>query len=70
MPLFCLKKKNCVIFIMLYYLELNAKPPQWAKIFKKVQAKKSQFHEKNFDQSPFFAISKMAKNQFLNYERV
>ena len=39
--------------------------------FKKVQAKNSrnqinQFHEIFFDQIPFFAISKMAKNQFLN----
>ena len=30
----------------------------------------NQFHEKNFDQHPFFAISKMAKNQFLNLEKV
>ena len=31
----------------------------------------NQFHEKNFfDQIPFFAISKMAKNQFLNWEEV
>ena len=40
-----------------------------------------QFHEKKiemilivikncFDQNPFFAISKMAKNQFLNWENV
>ena len=29
----------------------------------------NQFHEKNvFDQNPFFAISKMVKNQFLNWE--
>ena len=25
------------------------------------------FHEKKFQQIPFFAISKMAKNQFLNW---
>ena len=31
----------------------------------------NQFHEKNFfDQIPFFAISKMAKNQFLDWEKV
>ena len=30
----------------------------------------NQFHEKIFDQNPFFAISKMAKNQFLNREEV
>ena len=30
----------------------------------------NQFHEKFFDQIPFFAISKMAKNQFLNWEKV
>ena len=31
----------------------------------------NQFHEKNFfDQNPFFAILKMAKNQFLNCEKV
>ena len=44
------------------------------KIKKKPKAKKNswnqidQFHEKKifFDQIPFFAISKMAENQFLN----
>ena len=30
----------------------------------------NQFHEFFFDQIPFFAISKMAKNQFLNWEKV
>ena len=31
----------------------------------------NQIHEKIFfDQIPFFAISKMAKNQFLNWEKV
>ena len=30
----------------------------------------SQFHELFFDQIPFFAISKMDKNQFLNWEKV
>ena len=30
----------------------------------------NQVHEKFFDQNPFFAISKMAKNQFLNSEKV
>ena len=30
----------------------------------------NQFHEIIFDQIPFFAISKMAKNQFLNWEKV
>ena len=31
----------------------------------------NQFHKKKFlDQIPFFAISKMAKNQFLNWEKV
>ena len=46
---------------------------QWAKKFKNVQAKQAtsnqiyQFHEKIFGQIPFFAISKMAKNQFINW---
>ena len=30
----------------------------------------NQFHEICFDQIPFFAISNMAKNQFLNWEKV
>ena len=49
--------------------------------FKKVQAKKireikgvksnkSISRKKILDQNPFFAISKMAKNQFLNWEKV
>ena len=52
---------------------------QWARKFKKVQAKKkivksnkSISRNNFFDQIPFFAISKMtpAKNQFLNWEKV
>jgi len=45
---------------------------QWAIKFKKIQAKKTReiklinFTKIFFDQIPFFAISKMAKNQFLN----
>ena len=53
----------------------SAVSPQWArKLKKKVQAKKTceikyfNFMKKNSDQIPFFAISKMAKNQFLNWE--
>ena len=30
----------------------------------------NQFHEEFFGQISFFAISKMAKNQFLNWEKV
>ena len=47
---------------------------QWARKFKKVQAKKLVKSNKSisriifFDQIPFFEISKMAKNQFLNWE--
>ena len=37
--------------------------------FKKVQSNKS-ISRNFFDQIPFFAISKMAKNQFLNWEKV
>ena len=43
---------------------------------KKVHAKKNlrnqinQFHEYFFGQIPFFAISKVAKNQFLNWKKV
>ena len=50
---------------------------QWAGKLKKVQDKKNreiklgnQFHEIFYDQIPFFAISKMAKNQFLKWEKV
>ena len=49
---------------------------QRARKFKKVQAKKlvksnKSISRKNFfDQNSFFAISKMAKNQFLNWEKV
>ena len=45
---------------------------QWARIFKKVQAKKTHeiksinFTNNFFDQSPFLAISKTAKYPFLN----
>ena len=48
-----------------------------ARKLKKVQTKKhvcnqilSQLHEKIFDQNPFFAISKVAKNLYLNWENV
>ena len=41
--------------------------PQWAK--KLVKSNKS-ISRKFFYQNPFFAISKMAKNQFLNWEKV
>ena len=30
----------------------------------------NQFHEKFFGQIPFFSISKLSKNQFLNWEKV
>ena len=40
------------------------------KILKTPGQKKNQFHKEFFDQIPFFAISKMAKNQFLNWEKV
>ena len=45
---------------------------QRARKFKKVQARKLVKSNKSisrifFDQIPFFAISKMAKNQFLNW---
>ena len=46
---------------------------QWARKLKKVQAKKTRkinFTKKSFAQIPFFAMSKMAKNQFLNWEKV
>ena len=62
---------------MFLYFKYHNTGTQWARKFKKVQAKKNswnqinQFHEKTFfDQIPFFAISKMAKNQFLNWEKV
>ena len=54
-------------------LILLAHLTQWARKFKKVQAKKklvksnkSISRKKFFDQIHFFAISKMAKNQILN----
>ena len=34
-----------------------------------VKSNKSQFQEKIFGQIPFSAIAKMAKNQFLNWEK-
>ena len=49
---------------------------QWARIFKKVQAKttreikKINFTKNFIDQIPFFAISKIAKNQLLNWEKI
>ena len=51
---------------------------QWAKIFfKKSRPNKlhtsnqiNQFHENFFGQISFFAITKMANNQFLNWEKV
>ena len=54
--------------------QYSSSPPisHWARKFKEVHAKKNlpnqmnQFLEKFFDQNPFFAISKMAKKQFLN----
>ena len=39
---------------------------QWVRKFKKVQVKKSISRKIFFEQIPFFATSKMAKNQFLN----
>ena len=47
----------------------------WARKLKKVQAKKTREIKKInsskivFDQIPFFAISKITKNQFLNWEK-
>ena len=47
---------------------------KWPKINfstrKKFKLPKMQFSRNFFDQIPFFAISKMAKNQFLNWEKV
>ena len=46
---------------------------QWARKIKKVQAKKTReinLTKNFFNQNPFFAISKMAKNQFLNWEKI
>ena len=37
---------------------------------KLVKSNKSISRKNFFDQNPFFAISKMAKNQFLNWEKV
>ena len=48
----------------------------WARKFKKVQAKKTleikeiNFMKLFFDQNPFCAISNMAKKLFLNWEKV
>ena len=36
----------------------------------KIREKKINFIKKFFDQNPFFAISKMGKNQFLNCEKI
>ena len=51
-------------------LFLSQNGPQWARKFKKVQSKKIKqinFTKKFLDQIPYFTISKMAKNQFLNW---
>ena len=62
-------------FLKLQNMEFGQKKfrEKRARKFKKVQAKKKswiqikQFHEIFFDKFPCFAISKMAKNQFLNW---
>ena len=41
---------------------------QWSRKFKIVQAKKNSHNQIN--QFPFFAITKKAKNQFLNWEKL
>ena len=52
-------------------LVIHSRPENIKKVqAKKTCEKKNQFHEIFFDQIPFFAISKMAKNQFLNWEEV
>ena len=56
-----------------YALEKKSQFTVGQKILKSSSQKNSwnqinQFHKKIFDQIPFFAISKMAKNQFLNWE--
>ena len=61
--------------ILQVFFNFGARVPQRARKFKKVQEKNSwnqinQFHKKFLDKNPFFAISKMAKNQFLNWEKV
>ena len=49
---------------------------RWARKFKKsrpkklVKSNKSISRKKFFDQNPFFAFSKMVKNQFLNWEKI
>ena len=65
-----LEKKNYALIsrkILVYQLA------QWARKFNKVGAKKTReinFTKYFIDQIPFFAITKMAKNQFLNLEKV
>ena len=44
------------------HIAVRAKKNSWNQI--------NQFHEIIFGQIPFYAISKMAKNQFLNWEKV
>ncbi len=62
--------KNDFIFNL---IKVFPSDTQWARKFKKVQAEKTReinFTNIFFDQIPFFAISKMTKNQFLNWEKV
>ena len=56
-----------------YYGNTMILSAQWARKFKKVQAEKTReikymnFTKFIFDQNPFFAISNLTKNQFLNW---
>ena len=82
--MFPLGKKQLVIIIgviidpalAVYLARISPISSLRARKFKKVQAKKlvksnkSNFTKFDFDQNPFFGISKLVKNQFLNWEKV
>ena len=62
---------NSATLGFIHWIRKRGRDPQWARKFKKIPVQKNswnqinQFHEKSFDQIPFFAISEMAKIQFL-----
>ena len=63
-----LKKSN---WISNFRFILHSGPENLKKYRPKKLVKKNLFHEKTFFyQNPFFANSKMAKNQFLNWKKV
>ena len=59
-----LSKLNLALIKLFFSLNYNT---QWARKLKKIPGQKNSWIF--FDQIPFFVISKMATNQFLNWEK-